>query len=85
MAISKRRFASFPRESELPVRVSLTRHAGTLLFGLLAKCLPVFLLVFLAAPPLASAADPLGATLHGDGTTTFRVWAPSRRRRRGQN
>ncbi len=76
MAISKRRFASFPRESELPVRVSLTRHAGTLLFGLLAKCLPVFLLVFLAAPPLASAADPLGATLHNDGTTTFRVWAP---------
>ena len=25
---------------------------------------------------LASATDPLGATLHKDGTTTFRVWAP---------
>jgi len=25
---------------------------------------------------MASAADPLGATLHNDGTTTFRVWAP---------
>ena len=24
-----------------------------------------------------SAADPLGATPHGDGSTTFRVWAPS--------
>ncbi len=24
----------------------------------------------------ATAADPLGATLHSDGTTTFRVWAP---------
>jgi 1,4-alpha-glucan branching enzyme len=28
------------------------------------------------ATPLAIAADPLGATLHNDGTTTFRVWAP---------
>jgi 1,4-alpha-glucan branching enzyme len=25
---------------------------------------------------LTSAADPLGATPHGDGSTTFRVWAP---------
>jgi 1,4-alpha-glucan branching enzyme len=24
----------------------------------------------------ASAADPLGATPHSDGSTTFRVWAP---------
>ena len=24
----------------------------------------------------ACAGDPLGATLHKDGTTTFRVWAP---------
>jgi 1,4-alpha-glucan branching enzyme len=39
------------------------------------KYLPVLLSVLLAAT-LASAADPLGATLHGDGTTTFRVWAP---------
>jgi 1,4-alpha-glucan branching enzyme len=30
----------------------------------------------LLAATLASAADPLGATLHTDGTTTFRVWAP---------
>ena len=53
MAISKRRFASFPRESELPVRVSLTRNAGTLLFGLLpAKCLLVF--------PQSSYCDAIG-------------------------
>ena len=43
---------------------------------LLAKCLPVFIAAFLIALPVASAADPLGATLHKDGTTTFRVWAP---------
>ncbi len=42
---------------------------------LLAKCLPIFVSVLLFAA-LASAADPLGATLHSDGTTTFRVWAP---------
>ena len=30
----------------------------------------------LVATSIASAADPLGATLHSDGTTTFRVWAP---------
>ena len=37
------------------------------------------LLIFVAlllATLLASAADPFGATLHKDGTTTFRVWAP---------
>ncbi len=31
---------------------------------------------FLLATVLASAADPFGATLHKDGSTTFRVWAP---------
>jgi 1,4-alpha-glucan branching enzyme len=41
-----------------------------------AKCLLVFLSVFLVAMPSASATDPLGATLHSDGTITFRVWAP---------
>src|SRR5438128_1432299 len=43
---------------------------------LLAKCLLILVSVLLLATPLASAADPLGATLHKDGTTTFRVWAP---------
>ena len=43
---------------------------------LLATCLLVFAPVLLAATGMASAADPLGATLHHDGTTTFRVWAP---------
>jgi 1,4-alpha-glucan branching enzyme len=32
--------------------------------------------LLLAATSLAPAADPLGATLHSDGTTTFRVWVP---------
>jgi 1,4-alpha-glucan branching enzyme len=41
----------------------------------LSKRLPV-LVTFLLAALLANAADPLGATLHKDGTTTFRVWAP---------
>ena len=41
-----------------------------------ASLLATFLLFFLIATPLAIAADPLGATLHKDGTTTFRVWAP---------
>ena len=43
---------------------------------LLVKCILVFASAFLTATRLASAADPLGATLHNDGTTTFRVWAP---------
>jgi len=43
---------------------------------LLAKCLLIFFSAFLVATRLASATDPLGATLHKDGTTTFRVWAP---------
>ncbi len=41
-----------------------------------AKCLPIFISILFLATRLASAADPLGATLHKDGTTTFRVWAP---------
>ena len=32
--------------------------------------------VLLVSMPWASAADPLGASPHNDGTTTFRVWAP---------
>lgn len=46
----------------------------------LARRLAKFLLLigsaFFVAAQAASAADPLGATLHKDGTTTFRVWAP---------
>src|SRR5258708_6285527 len=38
----------------------------------LAKCILVFVSAFLATTRLASAADPLGATLRKDGTTTFR-------------
>ena len=44
--------------------------------GLLSKCLLFIASTFLVSTPFASAADPLGATLHTDGTTTFRVWAP---------
>src|SRR5579862_5934234 len=44
--------------------------------GLRAKRLLIFVLILLLAVSFASAADPLGATLHKDGTTTFRVWAP---------
>src|SRR2546429_3805683 len=51
-------------------------HPGKAAARLLAKCLLIFLLAFRIATPLASAADPFGATLHKDGTTTFRVWAP---------
>jgi 1,4-alpha-glucan branching enzyme len=43
---------------------------------LLAKCLLAFFLWFLIGTTLVRAADPFGATLHKDGTTTFRVWAP---------
>jgi len=49
---------------------------GKLRVRLLTTCLLVFASVFLAATGMASAADPLGATLRHDGTTTFRVWAP---------
>src|SRR4051794_1903601 len=36
-----------------------------------AKCV-----LLLAAVSAVKAGDPLGATPHSDGTTTFRVWAP---------
>src|SRR5437660_9481334 len=55
---------------------SAQRHPGPLPAGPLAKWLLVLVSTFLFATLLASAADPLGATLHNDGTTTFRVWAP---------
>jgi 1,4-alpha-glucan branching enzyme len=37
---------------------------------------PIVAAAFLVLAAFASAADPLGATLHQDGSTTFRVWAP---------
>lgn len=40
------------------------------------KRLLILTSVLVLAAQLASASDPLGATLHSDGTTTFRVWAP---------
>jgi 1,4-alpha-glucan branching enzyme len=43
---------------------------------LLATCILTFVAALHAAPQMAIATDPLGATLHSDGTTTFRVWAP---------
>src|SRR5262244_1483602 len=49
---------------------------GKLRAKLLPQCILVFTAVFLTATGRASAADPLGATLHNDGTTTFRVCAP---------
>ncbi len=42
----------------------------------LIRCLLIALSVLAVATLRASATDPLGATLHSDGTTTFRVWAP---------
>src|ERR1700683_3114780 len=51
-------------------------HRGKRIASLLAKCLLILVSVFLLQTALATAADPLGATLHPDGTTTFRVWAP---------
>jgi len=44
--------------------------------ALLAKRLLVLVSVLLLVIEFAGATDPLGATLHPDGTTTFRVWAP---------
>jgi 1,4-alpha-glucan branching enzyme len=41
-----------------------------------AKCLLLVASAFLVSTALADAPDPLGATPHNDGTTTFRVWAP---------
>ena len=58
--------------------MSLARlHPGKLLAGLLST-LSLWLIasVLLVSMPWSSAADPLGATPHNDGTTTFRVWAP---------
>jgi 1,4-alpha-glucan branching enzyme len=55
---------------------SLQVHTGKAAVTLSAKRLLIFLAALLIAAPLASAADPLGATLHKDGSTTFRVWAP---------
>ncbi len=43
---------------------------------LLAKCLLLVVALVLVSAYAARAGDPLGATLHKDGTTTFRVWAP---------
>src|ERR1039457_6574415 len=43
---------------------------------LLVERLLLLVSALLLATTLTSAADPLGATLHKDGTTTFRVWAP---------
>ena len=43
---------------------------------LLAKWLLILMSILVAPTQRASATDPLGATLHSDGTTTFRVWAP---------
>jgi 1,4-alpha-glucan branching enzyme len=57
---------------------SLSRQLqpATLPANFLARCLLVCFLTLLISTSLISAADPLGATLHKDGTTTFRVWAP---------
>ena len=44
--------------------------------SLRAKRLLIFVSILLLTISFASATDPLGATLHKDGTTTFRVWAP---------
>src|SRR5438128_12516360 len=64
-------------------RMSLAQlHSGRLLAGLLPKSLPLsrslslIISVLLVSTLWASAADPLGATPHNDGSTTFRVWAP---------
>jgi 1,4-alpha-glucan branching enzyme len=53
-------------------------HPGKLLDRLLPKSLALWLIasVLLVSAPWPIAADPLGATPHNDGTTTFRVWAP---------
>jgi 1,4-alpha-glucan branching enzyme len=51
-------------------------HSGREAARLAAKCLLILVAASLAATHLANATDPLGATLHKDGTTAFRVWAP---------
>lgn len=40
------------------------------------KCLVAFAILLIVVCRLAGAGDPLGSTLHADGTTSFRVWAP---------
>src|ERR1700747_1098010 len=49
-----------------------------LLARVLPKSLPLSLIisVLLLSTLSASVAEPLGATPHSDGSTTFRVWAP---------
>src|SRR6266478_5468515 len=69
------------RSKELSMYMKLSMsiaqlRPGKLSARFLAKCLLVIASAFLVATPSAGAADPLGATLHNDGTTTFRVWAP---------
>src|SRR5438270_12078635 len=52
-------------------------HPGKLLAGILSTLSPWLIAsVLLVSVPWSSAAEPLGATPHNDGTTTFRVWAP---------
>src|SRR6516164_3504854 len=51
-------------------------HTRKLFAGLLPGALSLIASVLLLSTLWASAADPLGAIPHGDGTTTFRVWAP---------
>jgi len=53
-------------------------YSGKLLAGVLPKSLPLSLIisVLLLSTLWARAAEPLGATPHSDGSTTFRVWAP---------
>jgi 1,4-alpha-glucan branching enzyme len=54
---------------------SAQTDSATRAAGVLSKRLLIFV-AFLLATLLASATDPFGATLHTDGSTTFRVWAP---------
>jgi 1,4-alpha-glucan branching enzyme len=58
--------------------MSLARSYPRKLFAGFRSTLSLSLIasVLLVSMPRSSAADPLGATLHKDGTTTFRVWAP---------
>src|SRR5215475_11484829 len=53
-------------------------HSEKLPAGVLPKSLPRSLIVsvLLLSTLWARAAEPLGATPHSDGSTTFRVWAP---------
>src|SRR5580693_8464913 len=51
-------------------------HFEKPLARVLPKSLSLIISVLLLSTLCASAADPLGATPHSDGSTTFRVWAP---------